>query len=143
MTVRRAQTSDIPAILDFMEDYHRDSNLADIAFDRKTSFKTVDYYIQHKTYMPLIALGEDGAVVGLLFGSLEPFFFNAKRTYATDLMFISRGHGEHLWRQFRDWAFSSGADRLLMGVSSGEERSSRLLEALGMTRVGGMYVLRS
>lgn len=125
-----------------MEEYHKDSNLASIPFDRASSFQIVQYYIEHRDSCPLIAT--DGEKIsGLLFGSLEPFFFNKKKTYATDLMFISGGHGPQLWKRFRDWAFELGAERILMGVSSGDPRAGQLLEALGMKSTGGMYVLCS
>lgn len=132
--------TDLGKIIDFMEAYHPESNMSDIPFDRQSCVKITEYFILNKTYQPLIAVDE-GRIQGLLFGSLEPFFFNKKRSYATDLMFISKGAGPQLWHKFRDWAFGSGADRILMGVSSGEERACRLLEALGMTNTGGLYVL--
>jgi RimJ/RimL family protein N-acetyltransferase len=142
MEVRRAFTRDIPKILDYLEEYHKDSNMNHVEFDRKSTFQIMEYYIDHKTFMPLVAYKE-GEVKGVLFGSLEPFFFNRKKSYGTDLMFISNGAGTQLWKMFKEWAFSSGAVQLIMGVSSGNPRSEQLLEALGMTRVGGAYVLRS
>lgn len=141
MEIRRARHEDIGMILDYMEDYHKDSNLNDIAFHRQSSFRIVQYYIDSRDSYPLIAT--DGEKIGgLLFGSIEPFFFNSKKGYATDLMFFSKGFGPQLWKKFRDWAFDMGADRIIMGVSSGDPRAGQLLEALGMKQTGGMYVLR-
>ena len=73
---------------------------------------------------------------------VEPFFFNKKYSYATDLMFFATGGGVQLWRRFVDWAWEMGAQRILMGVSSGDARACQLLEALGMENTGGMYVIR-
>jgi RimJ/RimL family protein N-acetyltransferase len=141
MEIRRAELRDIKAILDYMEDYHRSSNLSDVPFCKKSSAKIVEHYIRHRDCYPLIAT-DDTSVGGLLFGSLEPYFFNSKRHYATDLMFFARGYGGALWKRFKSWAFSNGADRIIMGVSSGNESADHLLEVLGMTKTGGMYVIR-
>lgn len=140
MEVRRARHEDIGKILDYMEEYHKDSNLSDVPFDRASCYKIVEHYIQHRDSYPLVAIDGE-SIGGVLFGSLEPFFFNKKKSYATDLMFFSKGHGPQLWKKFKEWAFTMGADRIIMGVSSGDERAGQLLEALGMNQTGGMYVL--
>jgi hypothetical protein len=127
-------------ILDYMKDYHKDSNMSNIHFDRLSASKIIEYYITHRDSLPLVAL-EDEKIIGLLFGSLEPYFFNQKKSYATDLLFFSKGAGPQLWKKFVEWAFSVGADRIIMGVSSGDERAGQLLEALGMNATGGMYEL--
>ena len=140
MEIRRAELRDVAAILDYMEDYHRDSNLKDVPFCRKSSAKIVEHYIRHRDCYPLIATDNE-KVHGLLFGGLEPYFFNAKRVYGTDLMFFAKGYGGALWKRFKAWAFSQGADRIIMGVSSGNEHADHLLELLGMSKTGGMYVI--
>ena len=142
MTVRRANLGDMKEVLDYMTDYHKTSNMSDIKFERTSALKIVEYYIMAKDTCPLIAHDDEGKVIGLLFGGLEPYFFNKKACYATDIFFFSRGEGPTLWKRFRDWAFNSGADRIIMGVSSGDNRAGQLLEALGMNSTGGMYVLR-
>jgi hypothetical protein len=141
MSIRTATVTDVGLVLDYMEDYHKTSNLVDIKFDRPSAAKIVEYYIQAGSCYA--GLSEDnGKLNGVLFGSLEPFFFNKNKSYATDLFFFARGGGVALWKEFKQWAFGSGAERLLMGVSSGDERACQLLEVLGMEKTGGMYVLR-
>jgi len=140
MEIRRAGLNDIKAIIDYMVEYHEESNMSDVPFNRLSSVKVVEHYIAHKDCNPLIATDGD-TIHGVLFGSLEPYFFNSSRNYASDLMFFSKGYGPQLWRKFKDWAFLMGADRIIMGVSSGDERAGQLLEALGMNSTGGMYVL--
>lgn len=141
MEIRRAELRDIAHILNYMEDYHSGSNLKDVPFDRKSAAKIVEHYIKHRDCLPLIVT-DDVTVEGLLFGGLEPYFFNQKKVYGTDLMFFSRGgHGGALWKRFKTWAFASGADRIIMGVSSGSEHADHLLDGLGMEKTGGMYVL--
>lgn len=141
MNVREATFEDMGNILDFLEKYHETSNLSDIPFDRRSCAKIVEYAIAAKDTIALVA--EELSITGILLGTLEPFFFNRKKSYATDILFISTsGGGPQMWRRFKEWAFYHGAERLMMGVSSGDARADQLLEALGMTNTGGMYVLR-
>ena len=142
MEIRRATIEDIKEILIFLEEYHKESNLADIPFHRLSVTKVLEYYILHKDCFPQVAINDEKKVYGVLVGGLEPYFFNSAKTYATDLMFISKGAGPTLFRRFKEWAFESGADRLIMGVSSGDGRADAVLELSGMEQVGGMYVLR-
>jgi hypothetical protein len=127
--------------MEYIVEYHKDSNLSDIPFDRKSMIKILEYYMQAKDSLALLA-EEHGVVYGILLGSMEPFFFNQRKSYATDLMFFATGGGVQLWKRFVDWGWSRGADRIMMGVSSGDDRACQLLEALGMENTGGMYVLR-
>lgn len=141
MGVRRATSNDMKAILDYIAEYHKTSNLSDIPIDKPSLVKIVEYYSRAGDSCALVAWEED-KIVGLLFGSLEPFFFNPKKSYASDLLFFANGGGPQLWKAFKKWAFDMGADRILMGVSSGDDRACHLLEVLGMESTGGMYVLR-
>lgn len=140
VTIQRGRLDNLQKIVDYVEEYHKDSNMSDIPFSRLHTSQIVEYYITHRDTLPLVAWHEE-EIVGILFGGLEPYFFNAKYSYGTDLMFFSKGAGPQLWKKFREWAFSNGADRIIMGVSSGDERAGQLLEALGMSATGGMYVL--
>ena len=142
LTVREATVGDMRDVLEYMEDYHRDSNLQDIPFKRTSALKIVEYLIAAKDSVALVAY-EEGKLRGILLGTLEPFFFNQDCSYATDIMFISDGAGPQLWKRFVEWAQFFGVKRIMMGVSSGNARAGQLLEALGMTNTGGMYVLRS
>ena len=141
MEVRRANTGDMAQLMDFLEKYHYDSNLADVPLDRTSLVKVLEYYIGSKDSIALVSV-QDDELKGVLLGSLEPFFFNRKKSYATDLLFISDGGGPALWRKFVEWAKFRGAVRVMMGISSGNNRAGALLEHLGMKHTGGMYVLR-
>ena len=142
MEVRRATLDDLAGIIEFLEDYHTTSNLSDVPIHRPSLSKVLEYVIRSKDTLALVAYNDE-KVIGTLAGTIEPFFFNAKKSYATDMFFISRGAGPQLWKEFKEWAFYTGADRILMGVSSGDARAGHLLEVLGMEKTGGMYVLRS
>jgi hypothetical protein len=135
--------ADVSKVLDYMEAYHKDSNLVDVKFDRPSALKIVEYYIQSPTcYAGLSEEEHTLDLNGVLFGSLEPFFFNKNKSYATDIFFFAKGGGVSLWKAFKEWSFGLGAERIIMGVSSGDERACQLLEVLGMEKTGGMYVLR-
>jgi len=142
MLVRRALPRDLKALLDYMEEKHPASSVSEIPFDRPSTARMLNNVILSREHHPLIAFNDSKEVVGILIGAIEPYFFNQKRYYVTDLFFISDGGGVKLWREFKKWAFSTRADKIIMGVSSGEERAGKLLEILGMENTGGMYVLR-
>jgi hypothetical protein len=127
--------------MQYMEDYHKKSNLVDIPFDRKSMIKVLEYFMAAKDSIALVAFDGEN-VHGVLLGSIEPFFFNKKYSYATDLLFFATGGGVNLWKTFVSWAEGAGVARIMMGVSSGDQRACHLLESLGMENTGGMYVLR-
>jgi len=142
MAVRRALPRDLKHVLDYMEEQHAKSHLAHIKFDRPSTARMINHVLLSQDHCPMIAHNDNKEVVGLLIGTLEPYFFNQRKYYATDLLFISQGQGPQLWRAFRDWAFATKAVEIIMGISSGQERAGQLLEVLGMENTGGMYVLR-
>ena len=140
MEVRRGTVANIPEIVDLLEEYHPTSNLKEVPFVRRDLVKILEYYMRARESCPLIAVSE-GKIVGILLGTLEPFFFNKRRYYATDLFFISNGGGMQLLNAFKEWAWGVRADRIIMGVSSGEDRADTFLELSGFEKTGGMYVL--
>lgn len=142
MAVRRAGYEDTQEIVSFMQEYHAESNLADIPFVRKDAAAVCAYFMVHKSCCPLVAHNDRGELTGILFASLEPYFFNSKYKYATDLQFISKGAGMQLLAEFRRWAKSVGAERIIVGVSSGDSRADAFLELSGSEKIGNMYVLR-
>lgn len=140
MKVRRANYDDIPAIVDLMEEYHPKSNLADIPFDRYDAIKILNHHVRDRTCRPLVAINDDGTINGILIAELAPFFFNKKHTFVTDLCFISNGAGVQLLAALKKWFSEIGADRIIMGVSSGDPRADAFLELSGLEKTGSMYV---
>ena len=142
MQVRRAVYADIKKVVAFLEEYHRSSNMADIPFVHSDVVKVLDYCIGRKDCLPLVALDDDGEIIGILCVELVPFFFNSKRSYITDLMFISKGAGIQLLNELKKWAEAVRADKIIMAVSSGNHRADAFLELSGLEKTGNMYVLR-
>lgn len=140
MSTRVATHNDTQKIVDFLQKYHEDgSNLSDIPFDRGTMSKAVDYYIGMPKHVVFV-YESGGAITGCLAGSVEPFMFNEKRKWATDLFNIADKGGVWLLKRFIEWAKMHKVDRVFMGVSTGNQRSEGLYEAVGLDRVGGFYV---
>lgn len=141
--VRRGTFSDLKQCVDFLEDYHKESSFADLAFDRLCVAQILEYHIASRDAILLISVKDDGTVTGLIAGSVEPFEFNTKIKYATDMWLISKGgRGNILVSRFKKWARSKGAARIIIGVSSSSQRADTLLSKQGFEKVGGIHVLR-
>lgn len=139
MEVRRANLKDMRELLDYIEEYHKTSNLSDVKFVRQDVCKLLEMMFQDRGSLVLIAKHKDKCI-GVLAGEVSPFFFNHKQLWATDIMFLSNGAGPTLLRKFKQWAFEMGASRVMMGISSGDSRANRVLELSGGENTGGMYV---
>lgn len=142
MEVRRANHEDVKDILDYLEEYHKTSNMSDIKFIRRYAARFVDQAISVHGIAVFISRLDDDTMVGILVGELVPYFFNPERVYATDSFFVSSGGGDILIRQFRKWAFSQGADRIISAVTSGEPRADSLFRLMKFEQTGGTYVFR-
>lgn len=140
--VRRASHSDTTNIVEYLEDYHNTkSNLSDIPFDRRSMSEALDYYVGMPKHVVFIYEDDAKQLRGILMGSLDPFVFNRKRNWASDLIFIADAGGAWLMKRFISWAKLYKVDRIMAGVSSGDNNTDELYTALGFTRVGGMYSL--
>jgi hypothetical protein len=142
MEVRRANHNDIAGILDLLQDYHSTSNVSNVKFVRQDCAKVCDAFISAPDCFTEVCVNDDGELLGLLFGSLQPHFINRRASWASDLFFIANGGGNILLRRFKEWAVNNGAERIVMGVSSGDSRADALIELSGFDRTGGMYVFR-
>lgn len=98
----------------------------------------------------LVVVDDDDKPQGFLLGMIDDLFFSQSR-YATDLAFYIREGYRHLApRMVKDFiAWATGKPKVVhiaMGVSSGVgdvSRIGRMYEGLGMTAVGGIYVLEN
>lgn len=142
MSTRVATYNDTQNIVSFLQDYHEvDSNLSDIPFDRQTMSKAIDYYIGMPKHVVFVH-EKEGKITGVLAASVEPFMFNEKRKWATDLLNVANEGGVWLLKRFLEWAKMHKVDRVFMGISTGHQRSEALYEACGMERVGGFYAMK-
>lgn len=141
MLTRKATHEDTGNITKFLAQYHVEkSNLQDIPFNKESMTKAIGYYISNPRHVVFVA-EDNEEITGVLMGSIEPFVFNEKRHWATDLVFVATKGGAWLLKKFLAWAKLYKVDRIIMGVSTDMERSDELYAAVGMHRVGGMHVL--
>jgi hypothetical protein len=115
--------------------------MSTVPFKRQHMAQTFDYYARAREGLVLVADSGD-KIDGVLIATCEPYFFNAKKQFATDIMFVSSGHGVKMLRMFKEWAKAMGADRIIMGVSSEDPRADAFLEVSGFNTTGAMYVFR-
>jgi alkaline phosphatase len=143
MATRLATHNDTQTLVKFLENYHRDdSNLQDIPFDKLSMSKAIDYYIGMPKHVVFIYETSDHKLKGVLMGSIEPFMFNEKRKWATDLINVAEQGGAWLMKRFISWAHMHKVDRIIMGISTEDPNADELYEAMQMTRLGGMYSMR-
>jgi hypothetical protein len=143
MATRLATQNDTPALVKFLEAYHRDdSNLSDIPFDRLSMSKAINYYVSMPKHIVFVYEDAKSTITGVLMGSIEPFMFNEKRKWATDLLHVSTQGGPWLMKRFFAWAKLHKVDRIIMGISTGDPRADQLYTEMGMDRKGGMYMNR-
>jgi hypothetical protein len=139
MTTRLATAQDSKQIVDFLEHYHvSGSNLSDIPFSRSSMFKVTEYYIGMPRHVCFVHTS-DGKITGVLMASIEPFMFNQKRFWATDLLNVAESGGAWLLKRFFAWAKMYKVDRIFMGVSTGNPLSNALYAHMGMEELGGMF----
>lgn len=140
---RVATHNDTAEIIKFLKKYHEEqSNLKDIPFDNKSMTQCVDYYVGMARHVCFV-YEKDGEIRGVLMASVEPFMFNKNRKWATDILNIADEGGAWLVKRFIAWANMHKVDRIIMGVSTGLERTNDLYKAMGMTQTGGMFVLNT
>lgn len=141
MATRLATQVDTTEIIEFLRKYHaEDSNLSDIPFDKTSMVKAINYYISMPKHVCFVYV-EKGKIDGVFMASIEPFMFNEKRKWATDLLNVANTGGAWLMKRFIAWAKMHRVDRIMMGVSTGNPRSDSLYEAMGLKRTGGMYTM--
>lgn len=141
MATRRATATDVPKIVTFLKKYHEeDSNLKDIPFDKQSMIQCTEYHIGMTKHVCFV-YEKDSEIKGVIMGSIEPFMFNKKRKWATDILNVAEAGGAWLTKKFIEWAKMYDVDRIFMGVSTGIERTDQLYQLLGLEHTGGMYML--
>lgn len=112
--------------------------------------QTVASLMGSKKGIVLVVVDDQDQPQGFLLGIVDDLFFSQER-YGTDLaVYVREGYRHHaakLLKQFVAWAKSKPkVAHIAMGVSSGIgdiDRVGRIYERLGMSRVGGIYVMEN
>lgn len=94
----------------------------------------------------LLAYTDDGEPVGMISGSITPYFFSRGYVASDFVWYVLPEHrgsrtAVRLLQKFKDWAEENGASQLYMGVTTNisAERTGKLLGKLGFEHVGGNY----
>ena len=121
-----------------------------VPFDiAKAAQSTLDYVINNDNGFGVLAYTDDGEPVGMLAGSITPYFFS-KGSVASDFVWyvMPKHRGSRaaikMLKMFVDWAREKGAMELYMGVTTNiaPERTGELLKRRGFETVGGNYRVR-
>ena len=97
----------------------------------------------------MLAYTDEGEPVGMLAGSISPYFFSDGKLASDFVWFVSPEHrgsrvALKLLQKFVDWARENGATELYMGVTTNisSDRTGKVLEKRGFEHVGGNYRVR-
>jgi GNAT superfamily N-acetyltransferase len=136
--IRPAIPEDLDALGDLLLEAHSKEFSRSISLDESRMRYALMQYIVHQRKFSFVS----NDVGGGLFGEVERGW-NSRELMASDLFFYARdGSGVSLLRAFIKWARRSGASRIVITTTSGmdDERVSRFLEKMGLTKVGAVHM---
>lgn len=81
----------------------------------------------------------DGLVVGVLLGRLEPYPWNDRYFFGTDVLLVAEKGGAWLVRRFLRWCQKPRVLDVKLAESAGVETASLMYEAMGFRRIGSMW----
>jgi hypothetical protein len=144
--IRLGDVPDIDAIVELALEIKEHSSYAGIKMDHQKFRLLVANMMSDKTSRVILVVDDDDKPQGFLIGLVEELFFSRSR-YATDLVVYVRKEFRYLapimFRSFIQWALTKPrVVRIMFGISSGvgdPERTGKLYESLGLSRVGGIY----
>lgn len=146
MGIREAKPEDITGALEVGGNTLKRSTY-NSTLDPLIARKVMARFINDKTSLMLIAEHEE-KIVGFMMCLIEQHWFSKDR-YASDLCFcVDPQHGNYaplMIKRFIKWAKRDHKVKdIMLGISSGldkDERTGRMYEKLGFSKVGGIYSL--
>lgn len=146
MDIRPAVQDDLEELLDLAEEFHSESLLSDLDFDRSHTAKFLETSLKDP-FSECHVADSGGQISGVfilridhyVFAHTQPFFVN-QFLYVRHKFRFSRIPLK-LIQHMLDVGKMRGANEIFLSASSGINVGSleRLLEKKGFTRVGGMY----
>jgi L-amino acid N-acyltransferase YncA len=150
MKIRPASAADIPALVELlfaMRDETRYAGL-EVSPERLARNLGTQFSRMDATQCCFVAENADGALAGVLAGSLQQFLFEEFVTATEGLFYVhpsARGTtaAVKLIYGFREWAIARGVREIQFSVRSGRDiaRTDRLMKRLGFNLIGGNYSL--
>jgi GNAT superfamily N-acetyltransferase len=97
----------------------------------------------------LLAYTDEGEAVGMIAGSVTPYFFSQGSLASDFVWYVKPEHrgsrtAIKLLQAFRSWAADHGASELYMGITTNISagRTGDMLQRMGFEHVGGNYRAR-
>ena len=143
--IREAVPADITRIMELCQEALDDAFYSHLPLDAQSTRRAMMYCIGSPAqFCQVVEI--NGRIEGMLAGTCEKVW-HSTRKQASDLVFYTtpagRGAGSLLVRRFIRWARSRpGIGLIGLSVSSGTnvKRTGKMLEKLGLTHVGGIYM---
>lgn len=147
--VRLADIPDMKHIVELGYELLGKSFYNGIKPDEPTFKMTVASMMGSKRGVVYVAVDDDDVPQGFFLGMVDDLFFSKER-YATDVAVYVRDEYRHLaprmYRSFIAWAKNKPRVReITLGISSGigdAERTGKMYSKLGLSRIGGLYMMR-
>lgn len=149
-TVREARIDDINEIHKLAQELVSESVYNGIPMDDRQFKHMVASSIGNRSAVVFVVVGASDEPVGFLVGMVQQLFWSKKK-FASDLCTYVRPEARHVGgfmvRRFIRWAKKMpGVVEITLGLSSGigdTERIGMMYERMGLSRVGGLYVMRT
>ena len=149
-TVREARIDDINDIHTLALELVSESVYKGIPMDDQQFKRMVATSIGSRSSIVFVVVDSNDKPVGFLIGMVEQLFWSRKK-FASDLCTYVRPEARHVGgfmvRRFIRWAKKMpGVVEVTLGLSSGigdTERIGMMYERMGLSRVGGLYVMRT
>jgi GNAT superfamily N-acetyltransferase len=125
----------------------QESAFSVIPFDvEQTANSIVGLVVNNTNGFGLLAYTDEGEAVGMIAGSITPYFFSRGWVASDFVWYVKPEHrgsrvAVKLLKAFKAWATEKGASQLYMGVTTNisADRTGDLLQRLGFEHVGGNY----
>ena len=145
--IRKAEFKDVSAIMEVAKEMHQKSLSVSVPVDSKLLRNNLQVCILSAEHFVLVVELE-GKIEGALIGVTHQLWYSKKKQ-ATDLFFYvtdrGTGWGAKMMRRFISWAKDNpGVREIMLGTTSGigdVERTKKLYERMGATRIGDTFVL--
>lgn len=127
----------------------QEGDYATVPFDiQKAANSIMSMVVNNPSGFGILAYKDDEAI-GMLAGTLSPYFFSNGKLASDYVWYIRPEHrgartALTMLNIFKSWALENGATEMYMGVTTNisSDRTGKLLEKQGFEHVGGNYRMK-